>query len=99
MSLTICKKCPDEKQVERTNNCTLNFYGTQQARMSSDGLDKVLYYLQPKKQCLFMGVFAKVPFVIFVNVCQRVCRKKELSKLRASFSAASSKGRAFHLYN
>ena len=40
MSLTICKKCPDEKQVERTNNCTLNFYGTQQARMSSDGLGK-----------------------------------------------------------
>ena len=50
--------------------------------MSSDGLGKVLYYLQPKKQCLFMGVFAKVPLVIFMNVCQRVCCKKELSKLR-----------------
>jgi len=41
MSLTICKKCPDEKQVERTNNCTLKIYETLQARMPDDGLGKV----------------------------------------------------------
>ena len=79
-----------KSQLEHANNCTLKFYGTQQVRMSSDDLGEVLYYLQTKKQCLFMGVFAKVPLVIFVNVCQRVCCKKELSKLRPAFSAASS---------
>mgnify|MGYP001684044670 CR=1 FL=1 len=54
-----------KSKLEHANNCTLIFYDAQQAWMPGDGLGKVFYYLQAKKQCLFMGVFAKAPLVIF----------------------------------